>query len=161
MLIEKNKVVSFHYRLKNAQGETLETTYQADPMAYLYGHGSILPSLEKAMQGKQVGEQFSITLTPEQAYGERKQDSQQRIPIKHLYGNPKKLRAGQTVSVNTKQGPRDVVVVKVGKFNVDVDTNHPLAGQTLSFEIEIIDVREASKEELAHGHAHGKGGHQH
>ena len=160
MQVEKNKVISFHYSLSEADGTAIESSNNSDPLAYLCGRRGILPALEDAMLGKQAGDRFSVTLTPEQAYGQRQERPAQRIPIKHLYGHPKRLKAGQTVSVNTKEGPREVIVVKVGRFNVDVDINHPLAGKTLNFDIDIVDVREASKEELAHGHAHGVGGHQ-
>jgi len=129
-------------------------------MTYLHGHNNILPALEKAFEGKQAGEQFQATLSPAEAYGERKEESIQRIPIKHL-ATKGKLQAGMAVKVNTDQGMRDVVVVKVGRFNVDVDTNHPLAGKTITFDINIEDVREAEAEELAHGHVHGVGGHHH
>ena len=162
MQIEKNKVVLFHYRLTEAgNDEVIESSHDKDPLAYLYGRGGILAGLETAMTGKQSGEQVSVTLTPEDAYGLRQENTQQRIPIKHLLGKHKKLRVGQIVAINTREGQREATVVKVGKFNVDIDTNHPLAGKTVTFEIDIVDVREASEEELAHGHAHGAGGHQH
>lgn len=160
MQIEKDAVVYFHYTLNGAQGEVFETSTNSHPMAYLHGHGNILPALEAQMEGKQVGDQYQVTLTPEQAYGERNEGATQRIPIKHL-NTKAKLSKGMAVKVNTEQGPRDVTVVKVGKFNVDVDTNHPLAGLTLTFDIAIEDVRAATEEELAHGHVHGLGGHQH
>ena len=162
MQIEKNKVVVFHYRLTEAGSEdVIESSHGRDPLAHLHGRGGILAGLETAMAGKQSGEQLSVTLAPEDAYGLRQENAQQRIPIKHLLGKTKKLRPGQIVAVNTREGQREATVIKVGKFNVDVDTNHPLAGKTLTFDIEIVDVRDASEEELAHGHAHGVGGHQH
>jgi FKBP-type peptidyl-prolyl cis-trans isomerase SlyD len=162
MLIEKNKVVTFHYRLKEAgQEQTIETSHGQDPVLYLYDRGGILPALAQAMAGHRVGDEFSVSLTPEQAYGERHASRPQRIPIKHLSRGYKKLRPGQTVAVNTHEGPRNVTVLKVGKFNIDVDTNHPLAGKALVFEVEIVDIRDATREELTHGHAHGVGGHQH
>ena len=88
----------------------------------------------------------------------------QRIPIKHLHNHEKlknKIKVGMTVQVNTQNGPWDAVVLKVGKFNVDIDSNHPLAGKTLTFALEVVDVRDATPEELSHGHAHGVGGHHH
>lgn len=161
MQIEKNKVVTFHYRLNDADGPQIESSEGNEPMAYLHGHHGIIRGLEEAMAGKQPGDQFSVTLPPDKAYGPRYDNLQQRIPIKHLLSRSKKLHAGQVVSVNTKQGARDVTIIKVGKFNVDIDSNHPLAGKTLVFAIDIVDVRDATKEEIAHGHAHGAGGHQH
>ena len=163
MHITKDCVATFHYRLRH-NGQELENSYDDEPMAYLHGHGNIVAGLEKALEGKVEGDTLSVTLEAIDAYGERQTEALQRVPIKHLAGNRKqnsKLRAGQVVSINTEQGVRQVVVVKAGKFNVDVDTNHPLAGKTLTFEIEIKDVREASAEEISHGHAHGLGGHQH
>ena len=164
MQISADKVVSFHYNLNDADGALLETSYDADPTLYLHGHSNILASLEDALEAKVVGDKINVTLAPEQAYGERKEGAVQRVPIKHLHNHAalkNKLKPGSRVVVNTQQGPWEALVLKVGKFNVDIDSNHPLAGKTLSFEIEIVDVREATAEELAHGHAHGAGGHNH
>jgi FKBP-type peptidyl-prolyl cis-trans isomerase SlyD len=156
MQIEKNKVVTFHYRLKEeGKEDIIETSHGVEPMNYLHGYGGILNGLEKAMDGRQSSDQFTLSLTPEEAYGLRHQVDPQRIQIKHLAGKHKKLKPGQMVAVNTKGGTREVTIVKVGKFNVDVDTNHPLAGKTLVFDIDIIDVRDATAEEIAHRHAHG------
>ncbi|MGI9316525.1 MAG: FKBP-type peptidyl-prolyl cis-trans isomerase [bacterium] len=160
MTISKDKVVSFHYRMYE-EDEVLEDSRADDQQVlYLHGHRNMLAALEEALEGRQSGDQFNITLSPEKAYGHRKEAAYERVPIKYL-ATKSKPRPGSIVQVNTQQGPREVVVMKVGKFNVDVDTNHPLAGKTLKFEIEIGEVREASQEELSHGHAHGAGGHQH
>lgn len=160
MLIEQNKVVLFHYRLSDEQGEAIENSYDGDPVAYLHGHRNIIQGLEQAMLGKQAGDSFETTVPPEMGYGLHKENHGQRIPIKHLLTKGR-LKPGMIVSVQTEHGPRQVTVVKVGKFNVDVDTNHPFAGKVLHFAVEIVDVRDASKEEIAHGHAHGVGGHHH
>lgn len=164
MQISADKVVSFHYNLKDVDGSLLETSYDSDPTLYLHGHNNILPTLESVLESKGVGEKAEVTLTPDQAYGERKEGAVQRIPIKHLHNHAalkNKLKPGSRVLVNTQHGPWEAVVLKVGKFNVDIDSNHPLAGKTLTFELEIVDVRDATSEELAHGHAHGAGGHHH
>jgi len=166
MEISNDKVVTFHYQLRNEQNEPLESSHDGngEPVAYLHGHGNIVPGLEKAMAGRQAGESFEVSVAPEEGYGLRKEGAVQRVPVKHLLGDRKqnaKLKPGMVVSINTEQGARQVVVVKAGKFNVDVDVNHPLAGQSLKFEIDIQEVREASDEERAHGHAHGPGGHHH
>lgn len=160
MNIEKDKVVYFHYTLMGEDGQAFETSTNSHPMTYLHGHNNILPALEAEFEGKQAGDQFQATLPPEKAYGVRNESGVQRIPIKHLTTKGK-LKKGMAVKVNTDNGQRDVTIVKVGKFNVDVDTNHPLAGMTLTFDISIEDVREAQAEELAHGHVHGVGGHHH
>lgn len=164
MKVSADHVVSFHYNLKDVDGILLETSYDVEPTLYLHGHSNILVSLESVLEGKVVGDKVSATLTPEQAYGERKEGAVQRIPIKHLHNHAalkNKLKAGAKVQVNTQHGPWEAIVLKVGKFNVDIDSNHPLAGKTLSFDLEVVAVREAFAEELAHGHAHGAGGHHH
>lgn len=164
MQISKDKVVTFHYTLKDDQGEQMESSHGGDPMAYLHGHGNIIAGLEKEMEGKEGGETFTATIAPKDGYGERIADAIQRVPVKHVHGDKSfrsKLKPGMVVSVNTEDGPRQVMIVKAGKFNVDVDTNHPLAGKTLTFDVEIESIREASEDEVSHGHAHGVGGHQH
>lgn len=164
MQIEKDKVVTFHYTLKDDQGEVMESSKGGDPMAYLHGHGNIIVGLEKEMEGKSGDESFSVTVAPKDGYGEREDGAIQRVPIKHIHGDKAfraKLKPGMVVSVNTEDGPRQVMVVKAGKFNVDVDVNHPLAGKTLTFDVEIQSIRDASDDEISHGHAHGVGGHQH
>lgn len=160
MQIEKDTVVSFHYVLTEVGGEQIENSEKADPIAYLHGHNGIFPGIEQALEGKVEGDQVSVTLPPAESYGERKEGSSQRVPIKHILTKGK-LRAGMTVKVNTEKGPQDATVLKVGLKNVDLDTNHPLAGKTLQFDLSIVSVRAATEEELAHGHAHGVGGHHH
>lgn len=160
LTVSKNRVVTFHYTIRNGSNEILETTRDGDPIALLHGHGQMLPGIENALRGHGSGETLEVTLAPEDAYGERREDLTQRISKKYLPKN-QKLRPGMTVRVNTERGPRTVTVLKVGNKMVDVDLNHPFAGETLTFELELTDVRDATPEELAHGHAHGKGGHQH
>jgi len=160
MIAEKNKVVSFHYALKNAAGEEMESSHGKDPMSYLHGANNIITGLEKAIEGHAVNDKFSVTLEPEDAYGVRNENNVQRIPLKRLKGIGK-IRVGQVLNLETNKGQVQVTVVKVGRFNVDVDGNHPLAGVQLTFEVEITDIREASDDETKHGHAHGPGGHQH
>lgn len=166
--VADNKVVAFHYRMyrvdeSGKRGDLLESSDDSTPVYYLHGFGNIIAGLESAMAGKRDGEEFEVTLPPEQAYGERQPNSIQRVPVKHLHLANKKQRipAGSVVTVQTDKGPRHVVVVKAGKFTVDVDTNHPLAGATLQYEIKIDSIRDASEEELAHRHVHGPGGHHH
>ena len=158
--IADKSVVLFHYRLRDEQGVELETSYGADPTAYLHGAGNIIPGLEARMAGHAAGDSFSVELPPQEAYGLRNVEKIQRVPVKHLVFKGK-LKAGMAVQLNTREGLVPVTVAKAGRHSADVDTNHPLAGQTLVFDIEIVEVREASAEELAHRHAHGTGGHQH
>lgn len=112
------------------------------------------------MTGKAAGDIFSATLATEDAYGVADPEKQQRVPAKHLVFKGR-LKPGMVVQLNTSEGRMPVTVVKAGRHTADVDTNHPLAGQALTFDIEIVDVRAASEEEVAHGHAHGPGGHHH
>jgi len=156
MSISKDRVVAFHYKLRNEAGEAIEDSREDEPMVYLHGgYRNILPKLEEALEGKDKGDELSVTLSPEHAYGMRLEDSEQRVPIKHLVTKPKKLKKGMAVKVNTSNGPRDVLILKVGRFNVDVDTNHPLAGMSVTFDVVIEDIRDATAEEISHGHAHG------
>ena len=160
MTIQDRKAVSFHYTLTNQDGEQIETTRNKEPMTYLHGAYNIIPGLESAMAGRSVGDEFQVTIEPADAYGEKNEAKFQRISSKH-FRFPKKLKPGQVVGLQTKKGPIRVTIIKVGRFNVDVDTNHPLAGQVLTFDVEVSAVRDATKEEIAHGHAHGPGGVDH
>lgn len=161
MKISKDKVVTFTYILKNKNGQELERADDDDPMAYLHGHDNILFFLEKALEGSITGDQLDVELTAVQAYGLRDESANQRVPIKHLLGNKKKFKVGDYVKINTEDGVKDAKVIKSGKFNIDVDTNHPYAGEDLKFLINIKEIREANPDEISHGHAHGVGGHQH
>ena len=160
MIAEKNKVVTFHYTLKNEAGEEMESSRKSEPMSYLHGANNIITGLEKAMEGHAISDKFSATIPPEEAYGIRNEKNVQRIPLKRLKGIGK-ISVGQILNLKTKQGQVQVTVLKVGRFNVDVDGNHPLAGAQLTFDVEITDIRDASEEEIKHRHVHGPGGHQH
>lgn len=160
MIAEKDKVVSFHYTLKNSEGVQMESSREQDPMVYLHGANNIILGLEKAMEGREAGDEFVVTVEPEEAYGIRNEKNVQRVPLKRLKGVGK-ITPGQILNLQTNKGQVQVTVLKVGRFNVDVDGNHPLAGQQLTFDVEIIDIREANEEEIKHRHVHGPGGHQH
>lgn len=159
MKIEKDRVVRFHYSVAEAGQEPVETSQGREPLAILFGHGNIIPGLEKAMDGHEAGDSFKADVTAADAYGDRREGMNQRVPKKHF--GAQKLSVGQQVVLNTSFGPRAVTIEKVGMSVVDVDLNHPMAGKDLQFDIEIVEVREASKEEIEHGHVHGEGGHQH
>lgn len=159
--VSKDKIVLFSYRLSEAEGPALESSEGAAPMAYLHGHNNILPALEAALEGMSVTEKKTITLNPEDAYGLRRDNYTQKVPVKHITSKHKRLLPGTLVKLNTEKGVVDASVIKAGKFMVDLDLNHPFAGKTLEFHININDIRDASKEEMAHGHAHGPGGHHH
>lgn len=160
MNIGPGTVGVFHYTLRDETGEELESSHGSDPSAYLHGANNIIPGLESAMAGRAAGDIFSTTLSPEEAYGLRDPARVQRVPVKHLIFKGK-LRNGDVVQLNTRDGRRPVTVTKVGRHSAEIDTNHPMAGQTLTFDVEILEVRQASPEERSHGHAHGPGGHHH
>ena len=156
MQITKNSVVEFHYRVSEGDA-LLENSQGNDPLVYLHGHGGLFETMEAAFVGKSVGDEFEVTLTPEQSYGERRESAIQRIPLKHLQG-AKKWSPGMVATVESNQGKQEVTLIKVGRFNADCDLNHPFAGKTLTFAIQVVSVREATADELSHGHAHTKGG---
>ncbi len=160
MTITKDKVVQFHYRISDVQGNELESSFSGQPAAYLHGHKNMMPGVENALEGKTQGDSFSVELEPETTFGPVVENAETRVSVKHLQG-AKKWKAGMTAIVNTEQGQREVTVVKVGKFMATIDTNHPLAGKVLNFDLQVEEVRDASPEELEHGHAHGPGGHHH
>lgn len=159
MKIEKDRVVRFHYTVSEAGEASLETSKEREPMAILIGHGNIIPGLEKALDGREAGDSFAVDVVAVDAYGERRDGLSQRVPKKHFGGQ--KLAPGLQVVLNTNFGQRAVTIEKVGMSVVDVDLNHPMAGKDLHFDIEVVEVREGRPEEIAHGHVHGEGGHQH
>lgn len=162
MEIEKDRVVTFHYSIREDGKDTdVESNKNAMPMAFLVGKGNILQGLEDAMLGKSAGDSLNVRLEPEQAYGERRANATQKVPIKHLASKHKRLLPGTLVKLSTERGHVDASVIKAGKFMVELDLNHPFAGKTLIFDLEIKAVREATSEEISHGHAHGDGGHHH
>lgn len=164
MKIEKDRVVRFHYTVfdggeSGSRGEPLETSKEREPLTILAGHNSIIPGLDSALDGHVAGDSFGVDVPAVEAYGELREGLTQRVPKKHFGGQ--KLAPGMQVVLNTNFGQRPVTVQKVGMSVVDVDLNHPMAGKDLHFDVEIVDVREASKDEIEHGHAHGVGGHEH
>lgn len=160
MQIGERCVAYFHYTLTGEDGQQIESSRDSQPMAYLHGKGNIIPGLEKALDGKSVGESLTVEVPPSDAYGERIDALVQAVP-RSAFGGISDLQPGMRFQAETQQGPVPVVVTAVGDEEVTVDGNHPLAGQTLTFDVEITDVREASVEEVLHGHVHGVGGHEH
>jgi FKBP-type peptidyl-prolyl cis-trans isomerase SlyD len=160
MTIGDDSVVSFHYTLRDDAGSITESSAGASPVVYMHGRNNIVPGLETQIAGKTAGDKFTAIVAPEQGYGLRNESAVQRVPVKHL-ATKGPYEVGQMVVVNTREGGRQARVMKVGHFNVDLDLNHPLAGKTLTFEIEIVEVRAATDEERSHGHAHGPDGHGH
>ena len=160
MKIDNNTVVRFHYTVGEAGASEVENSRAGDPIAILIGHRNIIPGVEKALLGREAGESFEVEVAPEEGYGVRNENATQRLS-KKVFPKGASLEPGTQVVLKTNQGPRMVTVTKVGMTVVDVDLNHPLAGKTLNFAIEVVDVREANAEEIAHGHVHGDGGHAH
>lgn len=163
MQIAANTVVGFFYDLYDATtNELMESNQDEHPIAYLHGGNNILPKLEEQLAGKSAGDTVDVTLTAVDAYGERDETMVGRFSMKHLHPvEGGKLQEGQPAFIETEHGARQVVVLKLGKFQATIDANHPLAGKSLRFNVRIDSVRAATDEELSHGHAHGEGGHHH
>ena len=159
MNIQENSVVRFHYTVSEPGKGQIESSRDREPLSVLVGHGSVIPGLEQALIGRQAGDTFEVNIPPEQAYGEHRDGMTQRVPRKHFKNA--RLVPGMQVVLPTSIGQRAMTVLKVGVSVVDVDLNHPLAGKTLNFAVDVIDVRAASAEEISHKHVHGEGGHQH
>ncbi|MGY6518968.1 MAG: FKBP-type peptidyl-prolyl cis-trans isomerase [Lysobacteraceae bacterium] len=157
MQIADRCVASFHYTLTNDAGEVLDSSNGRAPLAYLHGAGNIVPGLEKAMEGKTVGEAFKVDVAPAEGYGERHDALIQVVPREAFQGVDD-VQPGMQFQAQSNQGVMSVTVTKIEDGQVTVDGNHPLAGETLHFDIEVTEVREATAEELEHGHAHGAGG---
>lgn len=160
LAIAKDRVAEIHYTLYDAEGTELESTKDNPAHAFLVGHRGILAGLEEALIGQKAGAKLDVTLPPERAFGLRDETLKDRMSKKY-FKNANRLKAGMLTQVNTKTGPRPITIIKVGAKMVDVDLNHPRAGKSLRFDLEVVSVREATAEELSHGHAHGAGGHQH
>jgi FKBP-type peptidyl-prolyl cis-trans isomerase SlyD len=160
MQVARNKVVTIDYTLTNPVGEVLDTSQGAEPLSYLHGVGGVIPGLEGALEGRSVGDQVHAVVPPEQGYGQQKDELVQPVPRK-MFGGAPQVAAGMQFQANTPQGPRVVTVTDVQGDTVTVDANHPLAGVTLHFDVKVVGVRDATAEELSHGHVHGPGGHPH
>jgi FKBP-type peptidyl-prolyl cis-trans isomerase SlyD len=159
MLIADQKVVTIDYTLTDDQGEVLDTSRGQEPLTYIQGAGNIIPGLESALAGKTAGDDLKVTIPPEQAYGQRDEELVQAVPRDRFPGEA--IEVGMRFHAQGEEGSQVVTVVSVDAANVTVDANHPLAGMTLAFEVKVIEVRDATAEELSHGHVHGKGGHEH
>ncbi|BCX88338.1 FKBP-type peptidyl-prolyl cis-trans isomerase SlyD [Methylomarinovum tepidoasis] len=153
MQVSENKVVSIHYTLKNDAGEVIDSSEGREPLTYLHGVGNIIPGLEKALEGKDVGEHVDVSIAPEEAYGERNDALVQAVP-RSAFEGVDEIKPGMQFQAQTPAGMQILTVVKVEGDEVIVDGNHPLAGETLHFSVDITDVRDATEEEKSHGHVH-------
>ncbi len=160
MEISKNNVATINYRLSDQNGNLIDSSEGGDPVVYLHGAGNLVPGLEKALEGKSKGDTLSVTVTPEEGFGDRNESLVQDVPRDRFEGAGD-VEVGMQFQAQTPSGPRVFRVVDVQNDTVRVDGNHALAGETLRFDVEVMDVRNASAEEIQHGHAHGPGGHHH
>jgi len=158
--VEVNKVVSVHYTGSYTDGEVFDTSEGRDPLLFLVGHGQMISGFEQEMLGAEIGEKREFTLTPEKAYGMRDEGAIQKVP-KSQFPDDMQLAPGMVLGAQSDRGPVQFSVVSVDGDEVTVDFNHQMAGMTLRFSVEVVRIREATREELAHGHAHGPGGINH
>lgn len=160
MQIAQDSVVSIHYTLTSDAGEVLDSSSGGAPLAYLQGHGNLIPGLERELEGKRTGDRLKVRIAPADAYGEHDEQLVQDVPRAAFQGVAD-IQVGMQFQAQSNYGPRTVTITKVAGDTITVDGNHPLAGQHLNFDVEVTDVRAATQEELSHGHVHGPGGHHH
>jgi FKBP-type peptidyl-prolyl cis-trans isomerase SlyD len=160
MQIAKNTVVSIHYTLRDNSGNIIDSSDGGAPLTYIQGIGNLIPGMEEGLEGRKQGEKFDIKVSPEKGYGTRNDQLIQKVP-RSAFGQ-QELKAGMQFQAQGEQGGTQIVTItEVGSESVTVDGNHPLAGVDLSFAVEVMSVRAATKDELDHGHVHGEGGHNH
>jgi len=158
--ITEKSVVSLHYKGTLEDGSVFDSSEGRDPLVFIFGTGMIIPGLEAGIDGLKAGDKKTINVKSDEAYGQRKEEAMQEVPKEHLPQDAE-LKVGMQLAAQGPQGAIPVVISEIKDKTVVVDFNHPLAGKDLTFDVEVIEVREATKEELEHGHAHGPGGHQH
>ncbi|MFN4947172.1 MAG: peptidylprolyl isomerase [Chryseotalea sp.] len=156
MQISKNKVAGIHYTLTDNSGNILDSSKGRDPLFYIQGIGNLILGMEEGLEGKKKGDKFQIKVSPEKGYGVKDPNLMQQVPIKAFGGQ--EVKPGMKFSTN--QG-HIVTVTEVSTETVTVDANHELAGVELNFDVEVMEVREATADEISHGHVHGPGGHHH
>jgi FKBP-type peptidyl-prolyl cis-trans isomerase SlyD len=158
MTITRDSVVTIHYTLKDDAGAVIDSSASGEPLAYLHGHGNIVPGLERELTGRDAGDKLSVQVGPAEGYGEYDKELVQSVPRRSLRGI-KDVQPGMHLHAQTEAGTRTVTVTRIQGDMVTLDANHPLAGKNLNFDIHIEDVRQATEEELSHGHVHGPGDH--
>lgn len=160
MKIANNAVVSIEYTLTNDEGDVVDTSQGRDPLGYIHGIGNLVPGLERELEGKAVGDAFQVSIPPEEAYGIQDADLIQVVP-KSVFEWIESLEVGIQIHMKSENSSQIVTVIAIAADTVTIDGNHPMAGETLNFDVSVVDIREATKEELEHGHAHGPGGAHH
>ncbi len=153
------KVVSFHYKLTDGTGKTLDASADGEPLTYMEGAGQIIRGLEAELKGMKAGEKKHVTVKAADAYGEKNPENVVEVPVAKM--PTRNVKVGDKFRAGTQQHAAVVTVTNVTPSHVTLDGNHPLAGMDLTFDVEITEVRDATSEEIAHGHAHGAGGHHH
>lgn len=162
MKIAEKCVVTMHYTLTSDEGDTIDSSIGAEPLTFLHGVGMLIPGLENQILGQEKGFKSKIKVDPKTGYGERSEEAMFSVPKSGFQSEGgEELIIGMQVQVETEGGPALAIVSSIEGDDVKLDMNHPLAGMNLNFDVEIIEVREATQEELDHGHVHGPGGHQH
>ena len=156
MKVEKDKVVSIQYTLKDEKGSILDSTEEGSPFLYLQGHQNIIPGLENELEGKSKGDTFKVSIQPKDGYGETNPNLVQEIP-KDQFPEPNEIQKGMQFQADTPEGPMILTVLEILESTIKVDGNHPLAGKELHFEVEVLELRDATPEEINHGHVHGPG----
>jgi FKBP-type peptidyl-prolyl cis-trans isomerase SlyD len=157
--IQPKSVVTIEYTLKDDQGEVLDKSEGRGPLVYMHGVGNLVPGLEKALEGKSAGDSLEVSLSPDDGYGHRDEKLVRKLPLRKI--NDKSPKAGNRYRAQMDDGHHVVLVTAISGDYASVDANHPLAGMTLHFAVKVAEVREATAEELQHGHVHGAGGHHH
>ena len=157
MKINKDKVVVMHYAVSDSEDTLIDSSYDDKPLSIIHGTGYLIPGLEDALVDHQVGDKFEVEVTAERAYGERFDDYVQTVP-KSLFAGIEDLAVGSQLRATTDDGEQTVIVIDVQDDEITVDGNHPLAGIDLKFDVEILEIRDATEEELEHGHVHAEGG---
>jgi len=160
MQISKNKAAAIDYTLTSDEGEVLDTSEGQEPLWYLHGVGGIIPGLERELEGKQVGDQLQVAVAPADAYGVRDDALEQEVARDQFEGADE-LELGMQFQVDAEEGPMVVTVVEIDDDVVTIDGNHPLAGENLNFNVTIREVRDATEDELSHGHINGASGREH
>jgi len=154
-----NKVIAFHYTLTDKAGQTLDSSAGNEPLAFLVGMGQIIPGLETHLLTMKVGDKRKVLVPAKDAYGDKDPANTTELPLDKMPA--KNIKVGDQFRAGSDGHAPVIVVTKVTDTHVTLDGNHPLAGQDLTFDVEIIEVRDATKEEISHGHVHGPGGHHH
>lgn len=160
-VVNAGKVVTLHYTLTNAAGETIDSSQGAEPLDYLHGHDNIVPGLERELVGHRIGDRVQVIVPPEHGYGVRDEDARQTVP-RRMFPEGEPIEPGDEYVTKDEDGnPMAVWVVGADEENVTLDFNHPLAGETLHFDVTVVGLRDAAPDELQHGHPHGPRGHSH